>query len=350
MSNEVRQAHPAEPVAWILREQLDRGDTTARGYLWFTDPQNTSWVPLYAAPPVQPGWTLAPDFRGYARMGIGAYLLNCSNVGEPAELIISLATEEEKAGRVVGDLRENPPDAKPIQPEAMAVRLRFENVAGLDALEQQLRLLRAEHFPAAAPPVQPAPALTDEQIDAAMIEAGIGGYGEDTGTYQIPVRAMRQRLHRFAEALAAVQPAPVPPSSSQKLREAGFTRRPTGKTVGGLMKDPEDLAASPVEATAAREADSRSLLIARIDSMLSTPSGVPQDSARIVGAAAKDASEASEQDEREAFEAWCLSRNVNVAVLSSSAYPPGTYADSRTDAGWKAWQERARVQTQGERK
>lgn len=89
---------------------------------------------------------LAPDYRGYARLGIGAYLLNCTPAGEPAELVISLATEEEKAGRVVGDLRVNP-DPQPIQPEVMAVRLRFENVAGLDALEQQLRLLREEHFP-----------------------------------------------------------------------------------------------------------------------------------------------------------------------------------------------------------
>lgn len=36
------------PVAWTLRETLDKRETTIRGYLWFTDPKNSSWVPLYA--------------------------------------------------------------------------------------------------------------------------------------------------------------------------------------------------------------------------------------------------------------------------------------------------------------
>jgi hypothetical protein len=42
-------------------------------------------------------------------------------------------------------LRDNVPGAV-IQPDVMAVRIRFESVAGLDALEQQLRFLREEHF------------------------------------------------------------------------------------------------------------------------------------------------------------------------------------------------------------
>jgi len=91
------------------------------------------------------GFVLAPHYRGYAHLGIGAYLINHSAVGSPPELIISLATEEEKAGRVVGGDGPNP-DGAEIQPEVMAVRLRFENVAGLDALEKQLRYLREEHF------------------------------------------------------------------------------------------------------------------------------------------------------------------------------------------------------------
>lgn len=86
-----------------------------------------------------------PDYRGYAHLGIGAYLLNHSAEGEPAELVISIATEEEMAGRVVGDERDNAPGAQ-IQHEDMAVRIRFENAHGLDALENQLRHLRAVHF------------------------------------------------------------------------------------------------------------------------------------------------------------------------------------------------------------
>ncbi len=97
------------------------------------------------------GFVLAPHFRGYAHLGIGAYLINHSAAGNPAELVISIATEQEKAGRVVGDERPNP-DGYEIQPEAIAVRLRFENVAGLDALEQRLRYLRAEHFGAQSTP------------------------------------------------------------------------------------------------------------------------------------------------------------------------------------------------------
>jgi hypothetical protein len=77
---------------------------------------------------------------------------------------------------------------------------------------------------------------------------------------------------------------------------------------------------------------------------LAAPSGVPQDSARIVGAAAEDASEASEQDEREAFEDW-LGRESFTERSDS-----GKYVSAHVDAMWSAWQVRAGVQTQGERK
>jgi hypothetical protein len=89
---------------------------------------------------------IAPHFRGYAHLGIGAYVLNHSAAGEVPELGISIATEEQKAGRVVGDLRGNEPGAL-VHSKDIAVRLRFENVAGLDALEQQLRIVRSVHFP-----------------------------------------------------------------------------------------------------------------------------------------------------------------------------------------------------------
>jgi uncharacterized coiled-coil protein SlyX len=40
------------PVAWALQEQLDKRESTWRGYLWFVDPKNTAWTPLFlrAAP------------------------------------------------------------------------------------------------------------------------------------------------------------------------------------------------------------------------------------------------------------------------------------------------------------
>jgi len=89
--------------------------------------------------------TLAPHYRGYANLGVGAYVINHSKKGAPPELIISIASEEEKRGRVVGDTRDNPPDAV-LRTEDMAVRLRFTSVAGYHALMGQLHDLYEEHF------------------------------------------------------------------------------------------------------------------------------------------------------------------------------------------------------------
>lgn len=92
------------------------------------------------------GWHLVPTYRGYANLGIGQYLLNVSAIGDPPELIISIASEEEMAGRQVGDDMPNG-IGKVVQPEQMAVRLRFQTIAGLDVLERKLRELREDHFP-----------------------------------------------------------------------------------------------------------------------------------------------------------------------------------------------------------
>jgi hypothetical protein len=91
------------------------------------------------------GFALAPDYRGYANLGTGQYLLNHS-ADAPAELIISIATEADKVGRSVGDEHENAPDTV-IPVEALAVRIRFSTVAGLDGLEKHLHYVRAVHFP-----------------------------------------------------------------------------------------------------------------------------------------------------------------------------------------------------------
>ena len=119
-----------------------------------------------------------PDFRGYAALGTGQYLLNACPATEdlPAELVISIATEEEKAGRVIGDLKDVEPGTE-IDPSSMAVRLAFFSVSGLDALEQQLRILREESFPNTTP--QPDRVAELEQLrqrvtekDEVIAEAG----------------------------------------------------------------------------------------------------------------------------------------------------------------------------------
>lgn len=124
--------------------------------------------------PAPAGWVMVPDYRGYAALGTGQYLLDISGDANPAELIIHIATGEEKDGRTVGDLRDKSNPGEMIQPEKMAVRLAFFTVAGLDALEQQLRILRETHFAAApaAPAVQP---LSDEQIWMLATQCTIGG-------------------------------------------------------------------------------------------------------------------------------------------------------------------------------
>jgi hypothetical protein len=44
-----------EPVAWTLIETLDKRETTTTGHLWFSDPQNSAWTPLFTHPPRRTG-------------------------------------------------------------------------------------------------------------------------------------------------------------------------------------------------------------------------------------------------------------------------------------------------------
>ncbi len=82
--------------------------------------------------------------RGYALMGAGAYILTvCDGDERGPELVISLATDEERAARTVGDLRDVV-RGQEIPLERTAIRLQFASIAGLDAVEQQLRFLREE--------------------------------------------------------------------------------------------------------------------------------------------------------------------------------------------------------------
>lgn len=87
-----------------------------------------------------------PSYRGYANLGTGMYCITHTDAKTPAELIISMATEDDKSNnRRVGESRFK--DAHVIYPINIAVRIRFQTVEALDALEHQLRELRVEHFP-----------------------------------------------------------------------------------------------------------------------------------------------------------------------------------------------------------
>jgi hypothetical protein len=47
-------AAPVQPAAWVLTAELDKRETTTRAHLWFSDPVNCMWTPIYTTPPAQP--------------------------------------------------------------------------------------------------------------------------------------------------------------------------------------------------------------------------------------------------------------------------------------------------------
>jgi hypothetical protein len=64
----------SEPVAWALTEQLTKRETTTRGYLWFSDPVNCMWTPLYTHPSPPEGMAVTD-----AMIDAGKKMLHNSN-------------------------------------------------------------------------------------------------------------------------------------------------------------------------------------------------------------------------------------------------------------------------------
>jgi len=115
------------------------------------------------AAPTDTEMVLVPPWKGYALLGTGNYILNNSAAPpDPelgAEFFITFATDADKSGnRQVGETRANDPNAAPVRPEEMVLRIGFLTPQALDALEGQLRVLREENFPesvAAQPSLAP---------------------------------------------------------------------------------------------------------------------------------------------------------------------------------------------------
>lgn len=106
---------------------------------------------------IPPGTTIAPAWRGYALLGSGQYWINGSappaDPAYGAELVITLATDEDRAsGLKVGEAYWAEHQGRPIEAEEMVIRIGFLNERGLFALEEQLRVLRAAHWPSTVPP------------------------------------------------------------------------------------------------------------------------------------------------------------------------------------------------------
>lgn len=59
-----------KPAAWTLQSELDAKETTCRAHLWFVDPKNSAWTPLYTAPqaprPTAPEWEGAEEWMPLA--------------------------------------------------------------------------------------------------------------------------------------------------------------------------------------------------------------------------------------------------------------------------------------------
>lgn len=116
--------------------------------------------------------TRAEECRGYALLGTGQYCIKHTldfdhELG--AELLITLATDEDKSGnRQVGESRDDPEPGKPIQPEDMVIRIGFLSERGLFALEDQLAWIRKLHFAAAPIPQQVAQQAQPERAPSGI--------------------------------------------------------------------------------------------------------------------------------------------------------------------------------------
>lgn len=164
MMSDLRQAAQAALAALEEVDALDRHKWTS------FDRAKDMLRAALAAPQIPTGMKLFPAWKGYALLGTGRYAINHSAPpADPtlgAELFITFATEAEKSGgRQVGERRDNPPDAPPVQPEDMVIRIGFLSERAVFALEDQLLALREEHGWNHSPrPVE----VTDAMIAAAL--------------------------------------------------------------------------------------------------------------------------------------------------------------------------------------
>lgn len=169
---------------------------------------------IAAAPPAPE--PVIPAYRGYAALGTGQYVINHSAAGYPAELVITLATEADKAGRQIGESRDNQPDAPLIQADEMVIRIAFTSERGLFALEDQLAWIRRVHFPCPPAPEPTAAPVDDLGDDAAMIAFRA----------QYPSASRAKHIYLWTPFLVGWQECAakarrdlaVPPSEVEKLR------------------------------------------------------------------------------------------------------------------------------------
>jgi hypothetical protein len=166
---------------------------------------------------VPQGYVLAPEWRGYALLGSGRYLINHSADFDPdlgAELIITLATDEDREGdRQIGESRPTKNPGEPIQADDMVIRIGFLSERGLFALEDQLSEIRKLHFAAAPSPEATQPTQAEAPSEAeTLLDELVKGYREVAGIPEPHTDMWLLQAGRLYAALAtqqAVQGEPV---------------------------------------------------------------------------------------------------------------------------------------------
>lgn len=144
-------------------------------------------------------WVLVPPWKGYALFGTGQYVLNHTpGPADPelgAEIVVTLATDKDRAGgRKIGESRDTDPDAPPIQPRDMVIRMGFLCPEAIDALEDQLIMLRRENFPETKP-------LAQRAVEA---ESGRHGSNVQDLTASARLSQLEALLEKAREALLRV--------------------------------------------------------------------------------------------------------------------------------------------------
>ena len=189
MSNDKSTAAvPAEPVAWTLRKTLDKGETTTRAYLWFKNPQNTAWAPLYAAPqpvPAPAGMVLVPVEPTEAMTRAAVVYANGNAVYKNVAAE-ALKIEEGIYAEVYGAMLAAAPQATPPAKPAHVPESRFGNIEAAPATEADMAVydsIAAQYrresvadqmapiyaaFGESAPPAAPAPAPVNQELLAAL--------------------------------------------------------------------------------------------------------------------------------------------------------------------------------------
>lgn len=172
----------------------------------------------FASPPApreaQTSMVLVPDWKGYALLGAGRYIINHSADFDPAlgaELFITLATEEDRAGdRKIGETRDSRNPGQPVESEDMVLRIGFLNERGLFALEDQLRIIRETHF--AVEVAQPATEQAEAPSDGCR--HGIAGYCTECNKQKV-LREATQPTASAEQAEAPIDADPLTPEQEE---------------------------------------------------------------------------------------------------------------------------------------